>query len=177
MTTLPRTPANLSVDWTVTRGNMKGGLMVTAQLRSHLEKTGCILIVHRSFGGAYRIHLSSKHNSPLLVPCLLSVWRQVVHPKRRWNTWLLVSEGRAFDSRWGHSISSLIARRLFCCPSAIGIATGYGLDGRWVGVRVPGVVRFFPSPRRPYRFWSPPTGRSFPWGKSAEAWSWPLTSI
>jgi hypothetical protein len=33
--------------------------------------------------------------------------------------------------------------------SAVGIATGYGLDGRGVGVRVPVRARFFTSPRRP----------------------------
>jgi hypothetical protein len=33
--------------------------------------------------------------------------------------------------------------------SAIGIATGYGLDDRGVGVRVPLGSRIFSSPRRP----------------------------
>jgi hypothetical protein len=36
--------------------------------------------------------------------------------------------------------------------SAIGIATGYGLDGRWVGVRVPVRTRFVSSPHSPDRF-------------------------
>jgi hypothetical protein len=35
------------------------------------------------------------------------------------------------------------------------IATGYRLDGRGVGVRVPVEVRFFSSSSRPDRFWSP----------------------
>jgi hypothetical protein len=35
------------------------------------------------------------------------------------------------------------------CDSSVGIATGYGLDGRGVGVRVRVGVRFFSSPRRP----------------------------
>jgi hypothetical protein len=54
--------------------------------------------------------------------------------------------------------------------SAIGIATGYGLDGRGVEVRVPVEERFFSSPRRPDRLWSPPSLLSsgyrelFPWG-------------
>jgi hypothetical protein len=33
--------------------------------------------------------------------------------------------------------------------SAVGIATGYGLDDRGVGVRVPLGSRIFSSPRRP----------------------------
>jgi hypothetical protein len=40
--------------------------------------------------------------------------------------------------------------------SSVGIATGYGLDDRGVGVRVPVGSRMFFSSRRPDRFWSPP---------------------
>jgi hypothetical protein len=40
---------------------------------------------------------------------------------------------------------------------AIGIATGYGLDEREVGVRVPVRARFSSSPRCPDRFWGPPS--------------------
>jgi hypothetical protein len=60
--------------------------------------------------------------------------------------------------------------------SSVGIGTGYGLDGRGVGVRVP--VRT----RRPDRFWVPFSllsneyQGSFPWDKVARAWTWPLTS-
>jgi len=42
---------------------------------------------------------------------------------------------------------------------------------------------FFSSPPRPGRLWSQPisypmgTGGSFPTGKVAGAWSWPLTSV
>jgi hypothetical protein len=39
--------------------------------------------------------------------------------------------------------------------SAVGIATGYWLDGRGIGLRVQVRVRFFYSPRRPDRFWNP----------------------
>jgi hypothetical protein len=66
--------------------------------------------------------------------------------------------------------------------SAVGIETGYGLDGRGVGVPVPVGVRFFSYPRRPDRSGAHPasypmgTGGSFPGGKAPEAWSWPLTS-
>jgi hypothetical protein len=38
-----------------------------------------------------------------------------------------------------------------------GIATGYGLDGRGVGVRLPVGERFFSSPRSPERLWGPPS--------------------
>jgi hypothetical protein len=37
--------------------------------------------------------------------------------------------------------------------SAVGITTGYGLDDRVVGVRVPIGSRIFSSPRRPDRLW------------------------
>jgi hypothetical protein len=40
--------------------------------------------------------------------------------------------------------------------SSVGIATGYGLDDRVVGVRVPVRARIFFSPSRPDRFWGPP---------------------
>jgi hypothetical protein len=37
------------------------------------------------------------------------------------------------------------------------IVTGYGLDDRGVGVRVPVESRIFYIPRRPDRFWGPPS--------------------
>jgi hypothetical protein len=37
----------------------------------------------------------------------------------------------------------------------VGIVTGYWLDNRWIGVRVPAVSRFFSSPCCPGRLWSP----------------------
>jgi hypothetical protein len=55
--------------------------------------------------------------------------------------------------------------------SVVGIMTGYGLQDREVGVRVPVGSRIFSSPRRPDRLWGPPnlhlmgTGDSFPGGK------------
>jgi hypothetical protein len=41
--------------------------------------------------------------------------------------------------------------------SVVGIATGYGLDDRGVGVRVPVGSRIFSSPRRPDGLWGPPS--------------------
>jgi hypothetical protein len=64
----------------------------------------------------------------------------------------------------------------------VGIVTGYGLDNRGFGVRVPVGSTIFSSPRRPERLWGPPSLLSnsyrvlFPRGKAAGAWSWPLTS-
>jgi hypothetical protein len=39
--------------------------------------------------------------------------------------------------------------------SVVGIETGYRLDYRAVGVRVPVESRTFPSPRRPDQIWGP----------------------
>jgi hypothetical protein len=39
--------------------------------------------------------------------------------------------------------------------SSVGIATGYGLDDKGVGVRVPVGARIFNSPCRPDRLWGP----------------------
>jgi hypothetical protein len=66
--------------------------------------------------------------------------------------------------------------------SAVGIATSYGLDYQWVRVRVPVGARILISPCRPNRLWGPSSLLSngywglFPGGKSAGAWSWPLTT-
>jgi hypothetical protein len=38
-------------------------------------------------------------------------------------------------------------------------ATGYGLDDRWVGVRVPVRSTIFSSPRHPGWLWGPPIQR------------------
>jgi hypothetical protein len=40
--------------------------------------------------------------------------------------------------------------------SAVGIATGYGLDARGVAVRAPVGSRILTSPYRPDRLWGPP---------------------
>jgi hypothetical protein len=39
--------------------------------------------------------------------------------------------------------------------SSVGIATGYGLDDRGAGVRIPVESRIFSSPHRPDRLWGP----------------------
>jgi hypothetical protein len=56
-----------------------------------------------------------------------------------------------------------VPKQLFCLnngiyrsrDSVVGIATGYVLDDRGVGVRVPVGSRIFSSPRRPDRLWGP----------------------
>jgi hypothetical protein len=60
--------------------------------------------------------------------------------------------------------------------SAVGIATGYELNGWGVRVRVPIEARFFSSPRRKNQFWSPPSLLSiryrgfFPQDEAAGTW-------
>jgi hypothetical protein len=62
--------------------------------------------------------------------------------------------------------------------SSVGIATGYGLDDQGVGGRLPVGARIFISPCRPDRLLGSPNGYrgSFPGGKVAGEWSWPLTT-
>jgi hypothetical protein len=57
--------------------------------------------------------------------------------------------------------------------SSVGIESGYGLDDRGVGVRVPVGSRIFSSPRRPDRLWGPPNllFNGYLGGRVAEAWS------
>jgi hypothetical protein len=58
----------------------------------------------------------------------------------------------------GHCCENLQSNKNPYTPdSSVGIATCYGLDGRGIGVRVPVEARFFASPRRPDRFWGPPS--------------------
>jgi hypothetical protein len=54
----------------------------------------------------------------------------------------------------GHYPSSCLYLR--SRDSVVGIATGYGLDDRRLGVRVPVQSRMFSSSRRPDRLWGPP---------------------
>jgi hypothetical protein len=63
---------------------------------------------------------------------------------------------------WLHFLI-LLCRNL---DSAVGIVTGYGLDGQGVGVRVLVGVRFLSSPRCPHRFWSQPPIQWVSWALS-----------
>jgi hypothetical protein len=49
-------------------------------------------------------------------------------------------------------ILSVVPQEIRSRDSAVGIATGYGLDGRGFGVRFPVRLRIFSSPRRPDPF-------------------------
>jgi hypothetical protein len=68
--------------------------------------------------------------------------------------------------------------------SSVGIATYYGLDDRMIGVRIPAEATNF-SLRQCVHTGSGAhpassqmgTGGSFPGGKAAARWSWPLASI
>jgi hypothetical protein len=66
--------------------------------------------------------------------------------------------------------------------SAVGIATGYGVDDRGIGVRSPVGSRIFSSPRRSDRLLGTPNLLCnvyrwlFPRGKTAAAWNWRFTS-
>jgi hypothetical protein len=95
--------------------------------------------------------------------------------------WFLVAAAEIIH--WKSRLSSCV----FCFvfkrrDSSVGIATGYGLDDRGIGVRVPVGSRIFSSPQRPYRHWGPLSLLSngyrglFPRFKATGAWSWPLTS-
>jgi hypothetical protein len=79
------------------------------------------------------------------------------------NTVLLRRPNIAACTIWGMSRNS-----------AVGIAIGYGLDERGVGVRIPVGARIFSSPGRPDWLWSPPNlsngyRGSFPGGKETGA--------
>jgi hypothetical protein len=52
--------------------------------------------------------------------------------------------------------SSSILHEARSRDSIVGTATGYGLDDRGIGVRVPVGSRIFSSPRRPDRLWGSP---------------------
>jgi hypothetical protein len=61
----------------------------------------------------------------------------------------LLMWGALSDERTG--LSFIMGSR----DSVVGIATGYALEDRGFGVRVPVGSRIFSSPRRPDRFWGP----------------------
>jgi hypothetical protein len=72
--------------------------------------------------------------------------------------------------------------RFMSRDNTVGIATGYGMEDRGVGVRVTVGSRIFSSRRRPDRIWGLASLLSngywefLPRGNVAGAWSWPFTS-
>jgi hypothetical protein len=112
------------------------------------------------------------------------VVQPVAHRDTGWDKGVWIMKWRGYGLKQlepNCDIISVYARRR-SRDSAVGIATGYGLDDRGVGVRVPVGSRIFSSPRRPDRLWGPPNllsngyRGSFTRGKAAGAWSWPLSS-
>jgi hypothetical protein len=57
----------------------------------------------------------------------------------------------------GFNLNSFLTVFVRSRDSSVGIATGYGLDDRRLGVRVPVGSRIFSSPRSPDRLWGPPS--------------------
>jgi hypothetical protein len=101
---------------------------------------------------SYAFYCSPFHNCSIfiyhrLLMAAIAVTRQ--HPPS------LLVRGFIFDPalRW-HTIRKIC---FLVRDSAVGIATGYGLDGQGIGIRVPGEARFFSFPRRLNRFWGPPS--------------------
>jgi hypothetical protein len=96
----------------------------------------------------------------------------IMETKNIFETLVFISILKPVTAReyYSKSVPSLRSRE-----NIVGIATGYGLDDRGVGVRVPVWSIIISSPRRPDRFRGPPTsypmgtGGSFPGGKSAGA--------
>jgi hypothetical protein len=58
--------------------------------------------------------------------------------------------------RFGNLRKIIINEPLWYLHSVVDIATGYGLDDRKVGGRVPVASRIFSTPRRPDRLWGSP---------------------
>jgi hypothetical protein len=67
-----------------------------------------------------------------------------------------VPSSQTFRSYKYKNVVLLFNRTLEGWDSSVGIATGYGLDNRGVGVRVPVGSRIFSSSRRPDQLWGPP---------------------
>jgi hypothetical protein len=73
------------------------------------------------------------------------------------------------------NFSRILPFKLPSRDSVVGIATGYGLDDRGIGVQIPIGSRIFSSPRLSDRLWGPPNLLSngywelFPGDKAAGA--------
>jgi hypothetical protein len=78
--------------------------------------------------------------------------RKARHQSLSWARWIQLIPTHPICSRCNSISSSYLLRSR---NSAVGIATGYGLDDGGVGVRVPVGSRNFSSPRRPDLLWGP----------------------
>jgi hypothetical protein len=105
------------------------------------------------------------------------VWKALSGCVVPWVANLTKEKSRVFNKISGVWIFLPVVFCIYIRDSSVGIATGYRLDGRGVGVRVQAWARFFSSPRRRDRFWGLPgllsirTGGSFLGRKSCGAWS------
>jgi hypothetical protein len=94
---------------------------------------------------------------------------------------MLLSPSRLLSDSFNDHFSGSVSPE-FLASSIVGIATGYGLEDRGIGVRVPVGSKFSLLRVVQTDFEAHPasypigTGGSFPWGKAAATWSWPLTS-
>jgi hypothetical protein len=114
------------------------------------------------------------------VGCLVSLWGFLERLQFSWRFCGICDDTTEFlwDIWCCHGDFSVYLKLLWGIrsrDSAVGIATGYGLNDRGFGVRVPIGSRVFSSPRRPDRLWGSPNllsngylGR-FPRGKAARA--------
>jgi hypothetical protein len=80
---------------------------------------------------------------------------------KHWDEIGRIGKNLFWNSQWHYhpelSFQRWINLHLLGKNSSVGIATGYVLDGRGVRVRVRVGARLFSSPRRPDRFWGPPS--------------------
>jgi hypothetical protein len=81
----------------------------------------------------YIIHLQTNMKEVTYTPCSSRIFMFPCNSARRW------------------------LQCYTCRESAVDILTGYGLDDRGVGVRVPVSSRIFSFPRRPDQLWGPPS--------------------
>jgi hypothetical protein len=106
--------------------------------------------------------------------CIFMVWCSVksrdnftyfilFQPRRLTNLWASTACYRDIFAFLYRSKNTLASGYIYCFSkrymyrrnSSLGIATGYELDDRGVGVRFPVGARIFSSPRHPDRLWGP----------------------
>jgi hypothetical protein len=86
-----------------------------------------------------------------LISCLTFTWPSSVDAGKHWDNALNQATAASFNL-----LPNLLLVILLSRDSSVGLATGYELDNRGVGVWVPVESRIFSSPRRPDRLWGPP---------------------
>jgi hypothetical protein len=82
-------------------------------------------------------------------------WHNIFHENAGRHTDITISHAKVIlqivEGTREMYVKNIISRK-----NKVGIATGYGLGDRGVGVRVPVGSRIFSSPRLPDRLWGPP---------------------